>query len=123
LVKGLNTLANEKVAATGGLAGDGYDFQKTYVGLNEVAAEGNIAAIGFYGDRLQVGFGSKGGWMPFGPERKVTKSEGNILYELDNQNALELYKKYLGEAAKELPSSALYYPLSIYTPEQDHNET
>jgi len=119
LVNGLNTFTNEKVATTGGLAGDGYDFQKTLVGLNEVAEEGNIVAIGFYGDRLQVGFGCKGGWIPFGPERKVTKSDDNILYELDNQNALELYKKYLGDAAKELPSSALYYPLSIHTPEQD----
>lgn len=115
LVTGLNTLKNKKIAATGGLAGDGSDFEKTLVGLNGMPQEGNIVAIGFYGDRLKVGFGSKGGWDPFGPERIVTKSEGNVLYELDNQNALDLYKKYLGDEAAGLPSSALFYPLSIQT--------
>lgn len=116
LVTGLNTLREKKITATGGLAGDGGDFQKTLVGLNDIPKEGNIVAIGFYGDRLKVGFGSKGGWEPFGPERVITKSEGNVLYELDNQNALDLYKKYLGDEASKLPSSALFYPLAIQTP-------
>jgi len=44
-----------------------------------------------------------GGWDPFGPERLITKSKENILYELDGQSALELYKKYLGEHAKVFP--------------------
>lgn len=113
LARGFNQFKVKEVSTTGGLAGDGYDFSKTLVGLNDVPSEGNIVAIGFYGKRLKVGFGSKGGWDPFGPERIVTKSKGNVLYELDNQNALDLYKKYLGEAAEELPSSALYFPLSI----------
>ncbi len=113
LAEGLNQFKEKQVATTGALAGDGYDFSKTLVGLNDVPTEGNIVAIGFYGDRLKVKFGSKGGWDPFGPERLITKSKDNILYELGNQNALDLYKKYLGEAAKELPSSALFFPLSI----------
>lgn len=113
LAEGLNQFETKEVLTTGGLAGDGYDFSKTLVGLNGIPTEGNIVAIGFYGNRLKVGFGSKGGWDPFGPERMITKSKGNVLYELDNQNALDLYKKYLGEAAKALPSSALFYPLSI----------
>ena len=113
LVNGLNQFQDKGVLTTGGLAGDEYAFHKTVVGLNDTPSEGNIVAIGFYGNRLKVGFGSKGGWDPFGPERMITKSKGNVLYELDNQNALDLYKKYLGEAAKALPSSALFYPLSI----------
>lgn len=115
LVKGLNTLKAQQVAATGGLAGDGYDFTETLVGLNTTPTTGNVVAVGFYGNRLQVGFGSKGGWDAFGPERKITKSKENVLFELDGSNALEMYKSYLGEAAKELPSSALFYPLSIKT--------
>jgi hypothetical protein len=113
LVNGLNQFKDKDVLTTGGLAGDEYAFNQTLVGLNNTPSEGNIVAIGFYGNRLKVGFGSKGGWDSFGPERLITKSKGNVLYELDNQNALELYKKYLGEAAEELPSSALFFPLSI----------
>ena len=43
----------------------------------------------------------------------MTKSIGNILYELDGQPALELYKKYLGSHAAELPASALLFPLNL----------
>ncbi|MEM9023644.1 MAG: FIST N-terminal domain-containing protein [Bacteroidota bacterium] len=113
LVYGMNNKLPGKVSVTGGLAGDGVDFRKTLVGLNEAPAEGNIVAIGFYGDRLQIGHGSRGGWDPFGPEREITRSEGNVLYELDGQSALDLYKNYLGEQADKLPGSALFFPLSV----------
>ena len=45
----------------------------------------------------------------------ITRAEGNVLYELDGQSALSLYKKYLGDLAAELPGSALLFPLSIRT--------
>ena len=113
LAAGLSKLTSSEVSVTGGLAGDGVNFSKTLVGLNESAKEGEVVAIGFYGDRLQVGHGAKGGWDAFGPQRLVTKAVKNVLYELDGQSALDIYKKYLGESAKELPGSALYYPLSL----------
>lgn len=113
LVTGLNKGLPDHVSLTGGLAGDGPHFKKTLVGLNEAPSEGNIVAIGFYGDALKVSHGSMGGWDPFGPERTVTKSDGNKLLELDGKNALELYKTYLGPLADELPGSALLFPLSI----------
>ena len=64
------------------------------------AARDSVVAAAFYGDRLKVGYGSLGGWDTFGPERLITRSKGNVLYELDGKSALELYKKYLGEHAK-----------------------
>ena len=85
--------------------------------LDDVVAERRIAAVGFYGEGLTVGCGSLGGWDPFGPERKITRSDGNVLYELDGQSALDLYKKYLGARAAELPSSALLFPLALRTPD------
>ena len=78
-----------------------------------------IAVLGLYGNRLKVGYGSLGGWDSFGPERLITRSRGNVLYELDGQSALELYKKYLGEHAKGLPATGLLFPLSIRTKEGD----
>lgn len=98
---------------TGGLAGDGPNFQSTLVGLNAAPSEGNIVAVGFYGDKLKVGHAARGGWDPFGPDRVVTKSKNNVLYELDGQSALDLYKKYLGDLAEELPGSALLFPLGL----------
>lgn len=113
LVRGLNSVLPEDVVVTGGLAGDGDRFQRTWVLKDGHAASGYITAVGFYGDRIQLGHGSKGGWDLFGPERRVTKSKGNILYELDGKPALELYKEYLGELASGLPATALLFPLAI----------
>jgi hypothetical protein len=113
IVKGLNNNIKKGVSCTGGLAGDASVFTKTLVGLNAVPEERLIVAVGFYGSNLKVGYGSVGGWDNFGAERLVTRSAGNVLYELDGQSALDLYKMYLGEKAKELPSSALMFPLGI----------
>jgi hypothetical protein len=97
----------------GGLAGDGYKFEKTIIGLNIDATQGKIVAIGFYGNAIHFGFGSDGGWSDFGPEREVTLSEKNILYKIGDRFALDLYKEYLGKFAMELPGSSLYFPLSM----------
>lgn len=114
LVRGLRESVGLEVVLTGGLAGDGANFGTTYVGLNTLPRPGKIAAIGFYGDALAIGHGSCGGWDVFGPERRITKASANVLHELDGQPALDLYKRYLGEEADQLPGSALLFPLRVY---------
>jgi hypothetical protein len=113
LTKGMNSAKGENVFITGALCGDGARFKKTISSYNENPKSGEIVAIGLYGASLEVTFSIDVGWTPFGPERIVTKSKGNILYELDNLPALDLYKKYLGEKSTELPSAALLYPLNV----------
>jgi hypothetical protein len=113
LVRGIAQHLPTGVTLTGGLSGDGDRFSETYVLLNHQVAKGMIAAIGLYGDRIKVGYGSLGGWTPFGPERRITKSAGNVLYELDGQPALALYKTYLAEHSAGLPATGLLFPLSL----------
>ncbi|MFZ4398722.1 MAG: FIST signal transduction protein [Bacteroidales bacterium] len=113
LTKGLNLKLNNKASVTGGLAGDQDNFAETVIVHNKAGEKNLVLAIGFYGENLKVGCGSMGGWDSFGVDREVTKSKGNILYELDGQPALELYKRYLGEHAANLPASALLFPLSL----------
>lgn len=115
LVKGFSAV-NDKVLVTGGLAGDGPRFESTLVGLNARPTEGQIIAIGFYGTKLKVAHGSQGGWEVFGLEKEVTRAEANVLYEIEHQSALSLYKKYLGEASADLPGAALLFPLSVIIP-------
>jgi hypothetical protein len=116
LVAGFNENNPGNVSVTGGLAGDGARFAKTFVGLDKLPEQGMIVAVGFYGKNLQVGHGSFGGWDEFGPERTITSSEKNVLYEIDGKNALDLYKEYLGPYKDELPGSALLFPLSMKEP-------
>lgn len=117
LVRGLMQQLPDGVTITGGLAGDGDRFGQTLVFWDGPPEPGVIAVVGLYSRRLQVGFGSKGGWDSFGPDRLITRSQGNVLYELDGQSALGLYKKYLGEHAAGLPATGLLFPLSL------HNKT
>jgi len=112
LVSGLKSIASD-AAITGGLAGDGGAFERTFVIEDGQMKDKTIVGLGFYGDQLKVGYSSKGGWDSFGIERLVTKSDQNVLYELDGKPALELYKSFLGEEAANLPSSGLLFPLSM----------
>lgn len=118
LVSGLLSVLRSDVVVTGGLAGDGPHFKSTLVGLNEQPSQGIIAAVGFYGP-LFVTYGSMGGWTPFGPELSITRSEANVLFELDGQPALDVYKRYLGDKAGQLPGSALLFPLNVKPPGQE----
>ena len=121
LVEGLNENL-PGVTITGGLAGDGDRFEQTWTLVDGKPAAGFVTAVGFYGDRIQIGHGSKGGWDRFGPERIVTRSRDNVLYELDGEPALELYKTYLGELAAGLPATGLLFPLALRATEGDSKQ-
>ncbi len=113
LVQGLNSVLPDSVVVSGGLAGDGDRFARTWVLGGRDLGAGRVVAVGLYGERLRVGHGSKGGWDAFGVERRVTRSVGNVLYELDGRPALALYKEYLGDRARGLPATALLFPLTL----------
>lgn len=113
LVKGLLSELPKDVSVTGGLAGDGARFKETLVGFNNIPESKKLVCIGFYGQNIKIGYGSLGGWDSFGIPRKITKSKGNILYELDGTPALAIYKEYLGDLAKDLPASGLLFPLNL----------
>lgn len=113
LVLGFKDRLPAGVELTGGLAADGARFERTLLCADAPAAEGLLVAVGLYGSRLAVGFGSVGGWDSFGPERLITRSAGNVLYDLDGKPALELYKRYLGEQAAGLPATGLFFPLLL----------
>ncbi|EIA09565.1 FIST signal transduction protein [Flavobacterium frigoris] len=116
LINGLESNSELKTSMTGGMCGDDARFEKTLASYKDDPKEGEVVLIGFYGDTLEISYASYGGWMPFGPERIITKSNANILYEIDQKPALDLYKNYLGDKASQLPQASLFYPLNV-TPE------
>lgn len=118
LARGMNEVLPPDVSVSGGLAGDGDRFARTWVVADGKPVRHQVTAVGLYGDRVHIGHGSQGGWDLFGPERRITRSKGNVLYELDGRPALALYKEYLGDQATGLPAAALLFPLAI-RPELD----
>ncbi|WP_116788657.1 FIST signal transduction protein [Flavobacterium psychrotrophum] len=116
LINSIEEVIDHNTSVTGALCGDDSRFERTIASYNEKPMEGEIVLIGFYGESLEISSASYGGWQPFGPERLITKSKGNILYEIDGQPALKLYKKYLGDKADNIAESTLLYPLNILVP-------
>jgi hypothetical protein len=120
VLSGLVDVVGPHIPITGGLAGDGGAFVETWVLDNQGVSNDRIVCMGLYGEDLVFSHGSFGGWSPFGPARQVTRCDNNVLYELDGEPALDVYKRYLGEHAKDLPASGLLFPFAMLG--KDHNE-
>ena len=121
LIAGVVSVIGKNIPLTGGLAGDYGAFARTWTLLDDVVSDRMMLAVGLYGDALNFAHGSFGGWQSFGPARRATKVAGNVLYELDGEPALEIYRRYLGEYAKDLPASGLLFPFAILA--DDRQET
>jgi hypothetical protein len=120
LTEGMKSALHTNVTVSGGLAGDGDRFGSTWVIDSSGQLRSNVlSGLAFEGNNWEISAGSEGGWTTFGIERKVTRSEGSELFEIDNQPALELYKNYLGDLAQELPAAGLLFPLSMRRNEKD----
>jgi hypothetical protein len=120
IVEGIKV--DKNITVSGALAGDEDKFESTYLFFNEKKGSDLLIAICFYGDSIHTSVGCDTGWNEFGATRVVTKSKKNIIYEIDNKPAIELYEKYLGNSIDSLPNSALRFPLSIRDSINDENE-
>lgn len=119
LVAGMQAKLAPNVTISGGLAADGGAFKQTWTMGPHGSQDNEIVAIGMYGDNVCVSYGTFAGWEPFGPARKVTRCEENVLYELDGERALDIYKRYLGDYAKDLPGSGLLFPFEMLGEDQE----
>ncbi|MEG1328410.1 MAG: FIST N-terminal domain-containing protein, partial [Janthinobacterium sp.] len=113
LIAGLQANLPPGVTISGGLAADGGAFRQTWTLGPRGAADNTVVAVGLYGEHIRLGYGSHAGWEAFGPARKVTRCVGNVLYGLDGARALDIYKLYLGDHARDLPGSGLLFPFEM----------
>jgi hypothetical protein len=121
LIEGAVSVLGKDIPLTGGLAGDNGAFTRTWALLDDAVSDRLMLAVGFYGDAIGVSHGSFGGWQSFGPARCATRADGNILYELDGEPALEIYRRYLGEYARDLPASGLLFPFAILADDREES--
>jgi hypothetical protein len=117
LLRGLNACLDPRVVVTGGLAGDGPHFRRTWIIERGRLRRHRVVAVGLYGDRVHVSHGSRGGWDSYGPVLTVTRSDGNVLFDVDGRPALRLYKEHLGPLASGLPATARKCPLALRQPD------
>jgi hypothetical protein len=112
LVEGLAAGLPNGTRIMGGLAGDNGTFSETFT-LSDSGISTQLVVALALPPGLRIGHGSFGGWKPFGPARKITRSSGNVLFELDGEPALDIYKHCLGDHVRRLPASGLLFPFEM----------
>ena len=117
LLEGVNAQVPEGASVFGGVASAFASFDRMWTLSGKQIGMSHVAAAGFYGPAVSLRHGTRAGWEPLGPRRRITRAEGTRIYAFDGKPALDLYKTYLGDQAEGLPRSGLYFPLEVSTDE------
>jgi len=123
IVRGVQDVMGKEFLIFGGAAGDDFQFKETYVYYLDKVLSSAIVGVGLAGN-FSLGVGVRHGWSPVGLPRKVTKSKGAVLQEIDGRPAISIYEEYFGKKAEELRSEplatlAITYPLGMSVPGSD----
>lgn len=118
---------NDELTVFGGMAGDDLVAEKPEVFTNGKRKDNALIALIIDKDKIDVRGIASCGWNAVGTAKTVTKSEGNIVYSIDDKPALDMLMKYLGvelvkDEKKEIVSflNAWYYPLQLDRPNGDY---
>jgi len=112
LLRGMATILGPELPIAGGTAGDDGKFKQTWQFAGNRVLTDAAVAVGFSGD-VKLGTGIRSGWTPIGLAKKVTRASGNILYELNGEPALNVFERFLGHHADQLPAIGVEYPLGL----------
>lgn len=118
ILRGMDEMLDEDIPIVGGTAGDAGQFVQTWQFAGKSVLSDAAVAIGFSGD-FRAGAGISSGWEPVGLPKQVTRSRGNVLYELNGEPALNVFKRFLGKHAENLPAVGVEYPLGFYCSQTD----
>lgn len=120
LIRSIERTVGPHVTLFGGMAGDDITFTGTYVFTNNESTDYGMAALVLNEEKISLQGVAISGWKPVGISRTITKSEGNLLYTIDDKPALEMYLKFLGkelasdeEQTKFFESIGIHYPFQI----------
>lgn len=114
VIRGILNTAGSEVMVMGGNAGEPVHFAGT-VFTNQSKSNTGIISLILDEDNIDMKGVAVSGWKPVGTEKRITKSEGNWVYTIDHEPAMEVIKKFLGtemltgERLEELGS----YPLQV----------
>ncbi|MDD2358377.1 MAG: FIST N-terminal domain-containing protein [Thiovulaceae bacterium] len=112
ILRGFTDIAGQGIVVAGGMAGDNSHFVKTFVMHKDEIHESAVVAVSVNGKEINVSNSYNLSWRPLGISMTITKSEGNRIFEINNQPSIEVYRNYLGDdVVDNLPDSAIEFPL------------
>jgi hypothetical protein len=119
VIRGLTDAAGPNVMVAGGVTGNPADFSGILF-TNDVSSTGGLLTLILDQDKVSICGLAVSGWKSVGTSKKITKSEGPWVFTIDNEPAMQVIKRFLGndivtsttEASGLLPSD-LGYPLQF----------
>jgi len=116
-ISGLQERLGRIFPIVGASASDNLRFLKTFLYCNQEVVSRAACGV-LWGGKMNFGLGIKHGWKPLGKPRTVTRAEGNIIYEIDGNDAAKLYEEYLACDLEQLKAKlkrvTVFYPIGIY---------
>ena len=111
IIKKISELKPE-ITIAGGRAGDNQVYQKTFIFNENYILESGCIIAALSSKNLIVNSNYLLNWMTIGQDMIITKSDGNILHDINHIKVIDVYKKYLGDdIADGLPNSGIEFPL------------
>ncbi len=103
--------SEESIPLFGGFAGFRTGSDRSYVFSSEHVVQNGIIALAFDREIVDLHGVAASGWKGIGTPKTVTRSQGNVIYEIDNAPALDMYNKYLNIGTD--PTLTYEYPLLL----------
>src|ERR687896_57057 len=109
----------------GGGAGDNLAMRQTYQYCDDEVVSDGVAYTLLSGEALPA-WAIDVGYIPIGGERTVTRSQGNVIYEIDGKPALEVLQEYLPDRAladdwgRYLPTFGLSFRAPSYMKDEEY---
>jgi len=120
LIHSIEKITGPQVNLFGGMAGDDITFSGTWVFTNSQSTDYGMVVLVLDEDKVSLHGMALSGWKPVGVFRTATKTEGNLIYTIDNEPALEMYLRFLGEDRSSaddqvsfFDSIGIHYPFQI----------
>lgn len=120
IVQSMEQVIGSQVNIFGGMAGDDMSFVGTNIFTNQYSTDSGLAALVLNEEKIAMYGVALSGWKAIGVTKTITRSKQNLLYEIDNKPALQMYLRFLGHDFETLDdrvtffdSIAIYYPLQI----------
>ncbi len=116
IIKGLKTELGEMATIYGGLAGDNFQMDSTFVFSKDKKSDQGISGIIFDGDKIRMEGLAASGWQPVGIEKTITHAENNVVFTIDDVPALEVYQNYFGFSSELDPRKDIVNTMGVQFP-------
>ena len=111
----LEEILSSSVPVVGGTTSEHFEFEATYQFFKTQVLTNALPILVFAGD-LKISVGVNSGWQPFGTKGVVTKSDENVVHEIDNQPARLFYSRYFGDLTLEPNETGL----AVFDSSEEH---